>query len=190
MKYAMFLTLLTVMPLMAQDFVDRGWYAGIEVGQGSLEDSSDETMAGIFGGFQFNRYFALEGGYQQLDTVEDPGGSDAPGEADVEGWKLVAVGKWPLAPRFSLLGKGGLYGSSMDSIVFSPETRRRENETDIGLAFEGGLEFKLAPQWRAELVYGNYTTDSLTFVVMDNQVEVTNEIESLTTVKVGVSYVF
>ena len=190
MKYIMFFTFLAALPLAAQDYVERGWYVGVEGGQGSLEDSSDETLGGVFAGFQFNRHFALEGGYQNLDTVEDPGGDEAPGEADVEGWKLLAVGKVPLAPRFSLVGKAGLFGSKVDTVFFDAEDRTEENESDVGFAFEGGLEFKLSNRWRAELAFGNYATDTLDVTIVNDEVEITTEIETMAVVKVGLSFVF
>jgi OOP family OmpA-OmpF porin len=113
---------------------DLGGYVGIAAGQsradvdqgeidsafGSLglgsRTSTDETDFGfkVYGGYQFNQNFAVEGGYTHLGkakshSVITSGGS---GTADGE-WKsysidVSALGILPLGNQFSLFGRAGV----------------------------------------------------------------------------------
>ena len=113
---------------------DLGGYVGIAAGQsranvdkGEIDSafaslglgsrtSTDETDFGfkVYGGYQFNQYFAVEGGYTNLGkakshTVFTSGGS---GTADGE-WKsysidVSALGILPLGNQFALFGRAGV----------------------------------------------------------------------------------
>jgi OmpA-OmpF porin, OOP family len=113
---------------------DQGGYVGFAIGQSRAKvdqgeiDSSlasiglgsstsvDDTDIGfkVYAGYQFNKNFAIEGGYTDFGkstshSVITSGGS---GTADGE-WKawsidLSALGILPLNEKFSLFGRGGL----------------------------------------------------------------------------------
>jgi OOP family OmpA-OmpF porin len=91
-------------------------YVGGSIGQSKFKfdcggaptcDQTDTALR-IFLGYQFNPNIAAEIGYADLgkSKVGDPTGSD-----DVKGsaWDVSAVGLWPLASQFSLLGRLGLF---------------------------------------------------------------------------------
>lgn len=88
----------------------EGYYIGGNVGQpdyraninGSINGGGGDTGYKLYGGYQFNRYFGLEGGYFDLGKV-----SDATGNANGRGLFLDAVGTFPLTPSWSLLGSAG-----------------------------------------------------------------------------------
>jgi OmpA-OmpF porin, OOP family len=124
---------------------DSGWYVGFNAGQSraKIDDSriaDDLLLDGFtttsigdenrhfgfktFGGYEFNRYFALEGGYFNLgqfgfraDTL--PAGS-LHGDIKIQGANFDAVGSVPIGDKFSLFARAGLnYANSKDSFVGS-----------------------------------------------------------------------
>jgi len=122
---------------------DGGWYLGFNAGQSRarIDDSriaDDLSIDGFattsidnedrkfgfksFGGYEFNRYFALESGFFDLgrfgfraDTA--PPGS-LHGESKIMGANLDAVVSLPIGERFSLFARGGgIYARSQDSFA-------------------------------------------------------------------------
>jgi len=107
-------------------------YAGVGVGQAearSLCDSvpgvtinscdDDDDSWRIFGGYQFNKYFAVELGYAGLGegagsfVVTGVGSGTARLEA--KAWDLVVVGILPINERFSIFGKLGFARWDVDA---------------------------------------------------------------------------
>jgi long-chain fatty acid transport protein len=117
-----------------------GWYFGFGTGQDKGRDWSSDRFASAlaakgvtatqtisettdfgfkaFGGYQFNKHLALEGGYAQFNNFTAHGVISAP--SPVKGdpvaayqneknnaWTLAAVGTLPLTKDFSLFGKIG-----------------------------------------------------------------------------------
>jgi OmpA-OmpF porin, OOP family len=120
---------------------DSGWYLGFNAGQSraKIDDSriaDDLLIDGFtttsigdenfhfawktFGGYQFNRYFALETGYFDLgqfsfraDTL--PAGQ-LYGNIKIQGANLDAVASLPIGDKFSLFARGGaIYEDSRDT---------------------------------------------------------------------------
>ncbi|MET0499057.1 MAG: outer membrane beta-barrel protein, partial [Steroidobacteraceae bacterium] len=149
---------------------DAGWYIGGNVGEtrativesrirSSLLASGftmtdyddDERDLGykVFGGYQFGRFFALEGGYFDLgkhsfDAQTLPAGT-LRGEIDVRGANLDLVGLIPFTDRFSVFVRAGAnYAQTRDTFDRSGavnvlERERREKETNY--KFGGGLQY-------------------------------------------------
>src|ERR1700735_122435 len=112
---------------------DSGWYVGFNAGQSRakiddgriaddlLLDGFTTTSIGdenrhfgfkTFGGYEFNRYFALESGYFDLgrfgfraDTL--PAGS-LHGDIKIMGANFDAVGSVPIGDKFSLFARAGV----------------------------------------------------------------------------------
>ncbi len=155
-------------PLEAAD--GSGWYGGINVGQ-SMADidhgrirsgllsggftttaiSDDDRDIGykLFGGYQFNKYFALEGGYFDLGKFEFtantvPAGT-LRGNIKVEGLNFDAVGILPITEKFSAFGRVGLtYAESKDSFTGTGLVTTRNSSTsenDANYKFGVGLQF-------------------------------------------------
>ena len=120
---------------------DAGWYLGFNAGQSraKIDDSriaDDLLINGLattsigdenrhfafktFGGYEFNRYFALESGYFDLgrfgfraDTL--PAGG-LHGDIKIQGANFDLVGSVPIGDKFSLFARGGvIYEQSRDS---------------------------------------------------------------------------
>jgi len=136
---------------------DSGWYAGFNAGQArariddtriadglldegftttSITDDKHHFGFKAYGGYEFNRYFSLEGGYFDLgrfgfwaDTI--PAGN-LRGEIRLNGVNLDAVASLPIGDKFSLFARGGAnYADSKDSFagagavaVLDPSPRR------------------------------------------------------------------
>ena len=115
----------------------RGGYIGIDVGQSRLDrDASfdyaiqaDRTsqMFTVRGGFRFNRYFAIEGGYTDLGDFTAtlaPPCAFCPIEsarASIRGGFVNAIGFWPIARHFELQGSIGVYYRTLDLVTRAPE---------------------------------------------------------------------
>jgi OmpA-OmpF porin, OOP family len=122
---------------------DTGWYAGVDLGssnyavmsdtvtqvsqelsQGGFPNTTKEsdtaTAYGVDVGYQFLRYFAVEGGYTDFGSstgdinVQNPVGN-AHVDIHAKGETLFAVGILPLSDRFSLFGKFGLLAYNQDA---------------------------------------------------------------------------
>lgn len=145
---------------------DAGWYVGASVGQSMAEIdnarisrsllasgftgvsiSDDERDIGykLFGGYQFNRIFSLEGGYFDLGNfgytaTTMPAGS-LNGSIKLGGLNFDAVGTLPLTEKFSLLGRAGVnYAQAKDSFSGSgavnptnPSARKRDQNYKVGV---------------------------------------------------------
>lgn len=110
-----------------------GWYAGLGIGQSHYRDlasSIDSAVASVgatsttsasplsegwkvYGGYQFNKYLALEGGYTNLNdahantTITAPSAGTIRTNVATDAWSLAAVGTYPITDKFSVMGKVG-----------------------------------------------------------------------------------
>ena len=117
-----------------RDGYNDGWYGGLRLGRttenlgGGAIDSAlgNQGLAGasaldhratgwgLFAGYQVNRNFALEGGYDQLgrfnysSAVSSPAADTVSGRFDAHAFDLSAVGILPIAPGWSAFGKAGI----------------------------------------------------------------------------------
>jgi OOP family OmpA-OmpF porin len=132
---------LTMSPSVFAD--DAGWYTGFNAGQsrakiddtriadGLLDDgftttsiSNDDLHFGFkaFGGYAFNRYFALESGYFNLGkfgfTADTSPAGSLRGNIKLQGANFDAVGSVPLGDKFSLFARAGVtYADAKDSFA-------------------------------------------------------------------------
>ena len=157
-------------PLAAAE--DAGWYGGVSAGQSRakiddarivggligggftaavIADDDRDTGYKLFGGYRFNRNFALEGGYFDLgkfgftaSTV--PLGTLA-GNIKIKGANLDLVGSLPLGERFSAFARVGVArAEARDTFlgtgfvrVLNPNPRKSDTNAKFGL----GLQYAL-----------------------------------------------
>jgi OOP family OmpA-OmpF porin len=169
----------TASSLAAAD--DSGWYVGANMGQsrakiddsrivnGLLDDGYATTAIDdanrhfgykLFGGYQVNKYFALEGGYFDLgkfgfiaDTVPPAG---LTGDIKLQGANLDAVGILPFTDQFAAFGRFGYeYAYAKDAFagygsVVVPYTERSAHAGNYKFGF--GLQYTMTRNWglRAE----------------------------------------
>jgi OOP family OmpA-OmpF porin len=119
-----------------------------------------DTAYKIFGGYQVNRNFALEGGYTDLGkatvNVTGPGGF-VNAEFKANAWEVVGVGMLPVADRFSIFGKIGLYraelkGTVSSNVLGTTPLNGKDTNTDltfgVGLKFDITNNFALRGEWQ------------------------------------------
>jgi OOP family OmpA-OmpF porin len=162
---------------------EPGWYIGGNVGQsqatfdteeisGALSDqgftvtshSEDERDTGykLFGGYQFNRYFALEGGYFDLgdfdfnaDTMPQ---GNLHGSIEFNGLNFDVVGILPITEKFSALGRIGANYAKADASVngtgavstLDPNSSEHATNVKVGVGLEYAFTKSVAMRVEAE----------------------------------------
>jgi OOP family OmpA-OmpF porin len=144
-------------PAFAQD---TGFYVGGALGQSSADvdctgtiscDDKDNSWK-ILVGYQFNRNFSLEFGYADLGAatattppIPFPPFGTIPGanlKIETTTWELVGVGSVPIADRFSIYGKVGLYRADTETrAVFTDGVSGSESDSSTSLTFGLGLRY-------------------------------------------------
>jgi OOP family OmpA-OmpF porin len=144
-----------------------GAYLGISVGQTKVDEvcdgisSCDDTDVGwkVFAGYQFNRFFAVEGGYVDLGKASasvsgllDPffGCGTISGSVEVDAWGAVAsaVGTIPIGQRFGIFGKvGAAYTDAKLSASLTTSgcgpISGSESDDGVDLTFGVGAKFDI-----------------------------------------------
>lgn len=168
---------LIALAVLASSFAiadDSGWYAGANVGQSSAKiddarissglSANNLTMTGItdddrstgykiFGGYQYNKYLAVEAGYFDLgnfgfNATTVPTGTLS-GKIKLKGLNMDLVGTLPITERFSVLGRIGVnYADANDSFVgtgavnvLNSNPSKRDTNLKVGL----GLQYAFTP---------------------------------------------
>jgi OOP family OmpA-OmpF porin len=167
---------------------DTGWYLGGNVGQSnakiddpriaggllqqgfattSISDRDRDTGYKLFGGYQLDRNFAIEGGYFDLGkfgfTANTVPAGTLDGNIRIQGLNLDLVGTVPLGERFSAFGRAGLiYADSRDSFtgtgsvnVLNPNPSKSNANYKFGL----GLEYAFNPSLGLRLEAERYRID-------------------------------
>lgn len=109
-------------PAFAQD---SGFYAGGGIGQAKFKDAcgsapgitvlscdDKDTAWRILAGYQFNRNFAVEGGYTDLGEVSGSGlvlGLPFDVGVSAKGWELLGVASVPFNNELSAYAKAGIF---------------------------------------------------------------------------------
>ena len=162
---------------------DSGWYVGANVGQSrakiddaritsgllgsgftttSLTNDDRDTGYKIFGGYQFNKNFALEGGYFDLGefgyTATTLPAGTLNGNIKLKGLNLDAVGILPITEKFSAFGRVGVnYAQAKDSFtgtgavsVSNPNPSKNDTNYKYGLGLQYAFTESLAVRAEAE----------------------------------------
>lgn len=88
------------------------WYGGVNFGQskyrGVDEASANTRTEGwkAYGGYQFNKYIGVEGGYVNLNDMTGRTGTTIT-NMDTDAWTLGAVLSYPVTQKISVMGKVG-----------------------------------------------------------------------------------
>ena len=161
---------------------DTGWYLGVNVGQSraaiddlritsgllgggftttSISDDDRDTGYKLYGGYQFNKNFSVEGGYFDLggfgfDATTIPVGTLS-GTIKLKGLNLDVVGSVPITEKFSAFGRIGVnYAEARDSFsgtglvhVLNPSPSQSDTNLKLGLGLQYALTESLA--MRAEV---------------------------------------
>jgi OOP family OmpA-OmpF porin len=115
-----------------------GAYVGLDVGQTDV-GPEDDTGWKIFGGYRFNQNIAAELGYGLLF---DKGG------VELTSLEAVAVGMFPLANQFSIIGKLGF-------AMLEADPGGDETELTYGI----GAQYDVTRNLGVRLQWQRYSTD-------------------------------
>lgn len=160
---------------------DSYYYGGLSVGQSRAKIDEERITAGLlgsglssatmmrderstgyrlFGGYQFNRYFGIEGGYFNLGdfgftSTTVPTGT-LQGQIKLQGVNLDLVGTLPLTEKLSAIARiGAQYANAKDNFsgtgavaVLNPNPSQHATNYKVGL----GLQYAFSPSFlvRAE----------------------------------------
>jgi OmpA-OmpF porin, OOP family len=149
--------------------IQPGFYAGAGVGTAKLEIDGDEdidafdaddTAFKVFGGYNFNQYFAVEATYFDGGKPEESF-SIAPGfngsvEFNTTGLIASVLGRVPLGEVFSLYGKLGFASYDVEAkgrlngdVVFEDDGSDDDVAYGVGAAFNLGSSFELRAEYEA-----------------------------------------
>jgi len=164
---------------------NSGWYIGANVGQSradiddqrikndlqrqgftatSITENEQDFGYKLFGGYQFNQYFALEGGYFDLGKFDFTANTfpvgTLKGDIKLRGLNVDAVGLIPFTAKLSGFGRVGLnYAEARDTFrgsglvhVTNPNPREKAFNYKFGL----GLQYALTPSLAARLEAERY----------------------------------
>jgi OOP family OmpA-OmpF porin len=142
--------------MAAQADVRPGFYVGAGVGSTTIDDDGfddidfDDSDTGfkLFGGYTFNRNFAIEVSYFDLGEASgslfDPFFGDIEFDVGVSGLNAQAVGLLPLTETFSLFGKIGFASYDIDAEVTVAgvgDGEGSESESDMTYGVGGAISF-------------------------------------------------
>ena len=124
------------------------------IGSGFIVNSSStdnrSTGGKLFGGYQLNPNFAIEGGYFDLGRYNFSGitsGGNYSGSTRARGLNLDLVGTLPLSDRFSVLGRvGAAYAQTRDNFAstgFVPANTFNRNRNETGVKFGVGIQYAI-----------------------------------------------
>jgi OmpA-OmpF porin, OOP family len=162
---------------------ESGWYIGGNVGQSratidneritssllggglTVTDLTNDDRSGgfkLFGGYQFNRYLAVESGYFDLGNFGFSAGTPPQGTFDgkikVRGLNLDLVGFLPITNKFSAFGRAGInHAQAHDTFtgtgavnVLDPNPRKRDTNFKVGVGLQYAFTEALAVRGELE----------------------------------------
>ena len=152
--------LLATSPAMAEGFYGGAGLGLVNIEEEDLGESFKDSPFGwrIFGGYDFNENFALEGAYVSSGTAEDTVfGEDV--EVEFSGFTVSAVGLLPLSDTMDLIAKAGFYTGEQEVTVQGFTL----DEDDDGFTVGAGMRFRTSDQFvvRGELDWFDTDLDSL-----------------------------
>lgn len=129
----------------------EGLYIGGQAGAPDYHSSLNGIGGGgsgiglkLYGGYQFNPNFAVEGGVFGLGHIDD-----VTGKVQTRGVFVDAVGLYPLGSNWSLLGSAGLAAARFDSSAVG-------DDDSPGLKLGAGVQVDLSKQLALRAQYDRY----------------------------------
>ena len=149
-----------------------GIYIGGALGQAEQSDQCSGTAPGIscdnkdsawkiFGGFQFNRHFALELGYADLGEATARDGALFATD-ETAAFEVVALGMLPIGDRFAIFGKAGFFAGELERTSNNPgEPTGTNTQTDftfgLGVRFDVTHNIGVRAEWQRYIDLGEIT---------------------------------
>jgi OOP family OmpA-OmpF porin len=156
---ALFAVLFGAAAFGAQAAEDHGFYAGVGAGQSFVDETGyddEDTAFSAFGGYQFNRYFALEAGYADLGELEP----DVAGTAlEASSAYFTAVGTLPFTEKFSGYAKAGMQRWDVDTAIPGLTGTRDDSGTDP--TYGVGLQYRFTDTLALRGEYSRFELEDL-----------------------------
>src|SRR6185295_19988070 len=121
----------------AQQPASTGFYIGAEVGNTDVGGADDDIGFKILGGYQFHRNIAAELGYGLL---YDKSG------VEVKALEAVALGIFPIANQFSIIGKLGF--ANVDVKVPAGSNDKTELTWGLGVQYDFSRNLGVRALWQ------------------------------------------
>ena len=152
------LVLLLALPQLAVSQDIPGWYIGFGIGQTKFKGACDGVSPGvscddtdvagkILGGYQFSRNFDLELAYADLGQAKATLGS-ASSTVGAKGIEFTGVGMLPLADRFSVLARAGVFHWNVDTTGPSASASGTDLTFGFGVKFDFNRDFSIRAEWQ------------------------------------------
>jgi OOP family OmpA-OmpF porin len=114
--------------------------------------SCDDKDTGwkIFGGYQVNKNFAVEGTYINWGSLKGNGtlvGVPVTISGDATSFGVAAVGILPISERFSLFGKAGILMTTTSATIAGGGVSASDDDDDTELHLGVGAMFNLTDRW-------------------------------------------
>jgi OOP family OmpA-OmpF porin len=133
----------------------------------SINDDASDNGFKLFGGYKFNRYFAVEGGYFDLGkfgfTATTVPAGTLSGNIKVKGVNLDLVGILPLTEKFSAFGRVGMnYAQAKDSFSGTGAvtvSNASPSKSEMNYKFGVGLQYDFTQSLGMRLEAERYRID-------------------------------
>lgn len=143
---------------------EPGFYVGGKFGAASVDEDfidDDDTSYGVYAGYTFNRYFALEGEYTNFGDLEvdiDDLEVDNPG-VEPTSIGLKAVGMLPVSDNFTLLGSVGYHSYDLDPNGGDNLGDAIGDDSSTDLFYGVGAQFNFANNVSVRAMYDRFEFD-------------------------------
>jgi OOP family OmpA-OmpF porin len=132
----------------------EGLYLGGSVGTsdwnhvGGIAGDNHTVTGKVYGGLGLSPHFGVEAGVARLGSI-----GDAAGRMGANAVFLDAVGTWPIADKWSLLGRAGLARADFNSSL--------GQETGTGLKLGAGVQYDVSRNLALRAEYERYRLNSV-----------------------------
>ena len=174
---AMGIALALVSPTAA--LADGGWFVSAGVGSAELSEDFDgfsldtnSTAWRLTGGYQFNDYLALEGGYQNFGRFDQDfviAGEPVAVSLKADGFTLGGRANLPIGDRFGLFARAGAYFWDGDGDLNGVSVA---NPEDTNLYIGLGLRFEVGERWSITGDGSRYELEDATSTVFSLGIDV------------------
>jgi len=152
-------TFLAIALLLAPAAWAGNGLVGLSAGQTSLDNdvagtdySANDTGWKLFGGYDFVRYFGVEGGYTDMGSMSTSyAGTDV--TSDISGFGIYARGMVPIGSSFELFGKVGYLMWDADTTVEAGALSASASDSGNDLAFGAGAAWHFNERYGVRLEY-------------------------------------
>ena len=152
------------------------WFLGGALGTSGIDEVVDlsgtlstlddnDTSFRFFGGYQFNGYFGLEGGYIDFGEIGlniSSGIGPIVASASADGFTLAGIGSLPIGERFSLHARfGAVIWDANSTVRLGSNSVTAEGDDGTDAFFGVGFGVRLGKQWDLMADYEQYDLDDV-----------------------------